>query len=554
MIDLKICLIGHFENNPDEGVKNVGINLVDNLSLSETVLSIDIKKFASSIFRIREFDPDVIHFIIGPSSIFSFIITKFSSFFFKKSTIIISAIQPTRILLEELIHFLKPDLILVQTETALKRFSAYSIKTDYLPVGVNTDKFHPVSEENRALLRFKYGFIEDDFIILHVGHITRGRNLSIFKEISHLGKVVVIGSTTTAVENDLRNDLIDHGIRVFTDFIPNIQDFYSIADCYIFPTQSENSCIETPLSVLEAMACNIPIITTKFGSLPRLFSDPPEGFFYFDRSDQLPFIINKIKNEKINIGTRKEVVNYSWNIITDELKNIYSCQLLEKRKNASNKTKIICFIGPDGSGKSTLVHHFVDEAKKRSINVSHLWWLEGEKSLIRSLLRKIHTNKGLPNNNFTTGGGNSFFFKIFYPKIVLMDYFLFGFRNLTMELILKKRDYLVFDRYIYDPILYITEEFNYSYKYEEQLIKLFSNLLPRPNLVFLIEVPAEVSYSRKNDIVSLADAEKMLNAYHRLYTILCKMDIEKIVTINNTDSLETVMKVILNESKISFGD
>ena len=36
----------------------------------------------------------------------------------------------------------------------------------------------------------------------------------------------------------------------------------------MFSTVDPKACIETPLSVLEALSCNIPVITTKFGSLP----------------------------------------------------------------------------------------------------------------------------------------------------------------------------------------------------------------------------------------------------------------------------------------------
>jgi glycosyltransferase involved in cell wall biosynthesis len=40
-----------------------------------------------------------------------------------------------------------------------------------------------------------------------------------------------------------------------------------MADCYVFPVHSVGDAIEMPLSVLEALACGVPVVSTRFGSL-----------------------------------------------------------------------------------------------------------------------------------------------------------------------------------------------------------------------------------------------------------------------------------------------
>jgi len=54
-------------------------------------------------------------------------------------------------------------------------------------------------------------------------------------------------------------------------YIKKIEEIYQLSDCYIFPITFEGGGISILLSVLEAMACNLPVVTTKFGGLPAIF-------------------------------------------------------------------------------------------------------------------------------------------------------------------------------------------------------------------------------------------------------------------------------------------
>ena len=42
----------------------------------------------------------------------------------------------------------------------------------------------------------------------------------------------------------------------------DIASYYRAADCYVFPVLSGEGAIALPLSVLEAMACNLPVVST----------------------------------------------------------------------------------------------------------------------------------------------------------------------------------------------------------------------------------------------------------------------------------------------------
>jgi len=153
--------------------------------------------------------------------------------------------------------------------------------------GVDINKFKPTDLKRKGELRPKYGFKIDDKIILHVGHINVGRNIEILKSLPGEGyKVVVAGSTSTDQDRSLINDLEKAGIKILNSYIQDIEEIYQLSDVYIFPVVNDHSAIEFPLSVLEAMSCNLPVVTTAYGSLPDFFP-ASDCFFYFTYPEEL---------------------------------------------------------------------------------------------------------------------------------------------------------------------------------------------------------------------------------------------------------------------------
>jgi glycosyltransferase involved in cell wall biosynthesis len=330
---VKIFLIGHYKNNPDEGVKNIAFSLYYELSRENETQRCDIRDFFRSLSTIRKFRPDIIHFIVGPSSIVSFLLVKIASLLFPKSTVVMSAPQYSRFRFEQMIPYLKPDRIFVQSYESENKLKRYGCKTRFAPGGVDSRKFLPLSKGEKLELRKKYGFDESEFIFLHVGHIKRGRNLTMLANFCASGKVLIIGSSSTPVDIHVYNELKEKGIEVIIGYKPKIEEIYGISDCYVFPTMNSSNCIETPLSVLEAMSCDLPVITTRFGALPRMFDSDCPGLYFIDDEKQITELVKKIRSNQTVIKTRENVLIYSWQNIASILKNEY----LALPKNIGNK-------------------------------------------------------------------------------------------------------------------------------------------------------------------------------------------------------------------------
>jgi len=134
-------------------------------------------------------------------------------------------------------------------------------------------------------------------------------------------QVIIVSSTSTPEDCPkdvvLQKELEMKGIIVMDRYIKKIEEIYQLSDCYVFSVTFEGGCISIPLSVLEAMACNLPVITTKFGELPGLFTER-DGFMYATNEEEFVRKINIAKN-MYNIETTEMVKHYSWDKLIEKL-------------------------------------------------------------------------------------------------------------------------------------------------------------------------------------------------------------------------------------------
>lgn len=213
-----------------------------------------------------------------------------------------------------------PDVLLSPSLEVVERAAAAGIDARFLAPGVDDARFRPVSSAEKAALREKHG-LRDGKLVLHVGHASPHRNLAWLIEArrrSGVVVVVVVGRSQGVDETTIRT-LEEAGITVLSEFVPNIADIYAAADCYAFPVQNERGAIGTPLSVLEAMACNLPVVTTPFGGLPAMFR-PGRGLFFEDRmTPWIDALERCLDLRPEDVSTRSVVSEYSWDRVASRV-------------------------------------------------------------------------------------------------------------------------------------------------------------------------------------------------------------------------------------------
>ncbi len=192
-------------------------------------------------------------------------------------------------------------------------FGICGIETIYLKTGIDCSKFIPCSGEEKEKKRAKYGYTLEDKIVLHVGHLKEGRNVDKLLNIPDDYCVILVISSVTEKDEILEMRLRERkNIKIIDEYIPNIEEIYQIADVYLFPVQEKQNCIDIPLSVLEAISCNIPVVCTNYGELNEFKGQ--NGFCFIDDFSQSS-IENAIKDSLIcdckNI--RESAIPYDWN-------------------------------------------------------------------------------------------------------------------------------------------------------------------------------------------------------------------------------------------------
>ncbi len=214
----------------------------------------------------------------------------------------------------------------------------------------------------------------------------------------------------------------------------------------------------------------------------------------------------------------------------------------------------ICFLGIDGSGKSTLAKYLYRELKKIHYDVNYVWWLEGDKSLVRRTLKAIGSSRYIKlemdakQQKVVTRNGRiaDRVFTSLFSRILITDYLRFGLINAWLPSLVARDKVIIFDRFMYDVILTTSREFEFTATQRLKLFRLCSILLPKPDLVFLIKVPPEVCYVRKKqEIQSLQESYDKWETYQALHPLLGQLTKGRIVQVDNTRCPQDVEEEIL---------
>ena len=131
-------------------------------------------------------------------------------------------------------------------------------RKELLSIGIRTDQFRPVNREQQIKLKTKYGINREKPLVIHVGHCSAGRGLTDFSAINNAERMVVASGM---FENDETvNELKKAGVRIHRGYLEHVEEIYQMADVYLFPVHSTEYVISIPLSVMEALACGVPVI------------------------------------------------------------------------------------------------------------------------------------------------------------------------------------------------------------------------------------------------------------------------------------------------------
>lgn len=213
-------------------------------------------------------------------------------------------------------------------------------KTRIIPCGVDLQAY-PRDREIKIINK-KYD-LEGKKVVIFVGRLTWEKGVEYLLKAAPKIKaeIFIIGSGIEknkleefAKEKKLKNV---HFLGYFgKEYIDELREFYIRADCVVLPSVCDEGL---GIVILEAMACETPVVATNKGGIPLAVKDGKTGFLVRARSSKaISMAVNKIlKNEKLHkdLGLRARKIveeRFDWLIIRDKVMTYYNRALDAKKK------------------------------------------------------------------------------------------------------------------------------------------------------------------------------------------------------------------------------
>ena len=308
----------------------ISLNSNDNLSFVNTYFSINKLLISNDFFCAIKKQPSqkILYIPSGSASIFSILRSKILNFLTKKE-VYLFALQPRQynFLTQFFLKAMHPKMIItLSRKTTLFFRDELRSPCVSLPLGVDATQYFEFDPVRKRLAKKTFDIAPEKTVLLHIGHIQQSRNLEWLVAVKRQNpefEIIVVGSTYNEDDKALYAALINEGIKIIREYIPNMVDIYNLSDFYIFPVLKHDGAIETPLSVLEAMACNLPVITTRFGSLSDTFNEDDDFHFVESSAEIAAFV--KARTKK-NCNNREKIASFTWKHIAQKLVEVVEGQ------------------------------------------------------------------------------------------------------------------------------------------------------------------------------------------------------------------------------------
>ncbi len=171
----------------------------------------------------------------------------------------------------------------------------------------NTDIFSPVSQQEKLMLRERYGIDKKRFVIICARRLVEKNGVlyavKATKNIDNDCVLIIAGDGPQYAQicSEIeKEELKDKIILLGSVESDKIVELYRLADCSLVPSVTVNGLQEaTSISALEAMSCGLPTIASGIGGLLQLITDGVNGYLVNEKNPkQIADCIGLLRDEK----------------------------------------------------------------------------------------------------------------------------------------------------------------------------------------------------------------------------------------------------------------
>lgn len=172
----------------------------------------------------------------------------------------------------------------------------------------------------------------------------------------------------------------------------------------------------------------------------------------------------------------------------------------------NSRGALVCFVGIDGAGKTTIAKMLLRHVREHGLRSRYVWGGFKRFTLFRPFVAfaqalMLDADRHLENSHTKGRQIKNSFISSVYHHLVLLDYVIQVLFNIGVPLHFGET--IICDRYVYDVVASIGVSLDYHPKRILKLLDRCLSFLPKPDMVFLIDLPEPMAYQRKNDIVSV---------------------------------------------------
>lgn len=221
--------------------------------------------------------------------------------------------------------------IYMKNSSFLRKFKD---KVVVIPHGVDRDRFYPDACMGEKF-KTECGFSRRTRIITFVGRLAPYKGLpTLLKAFSHVLRkaesvaLILVGEGIEKKQlRALAFDLKVHDKVVFTGEVDDesLPDYYRMSDVFVLPSKSGAESFG--LSLLEAMACGIPVVASNVGGVPYVVGHggvlvrPNSPLEMAKALEEI--LSNQELRQELSGKALKESSRFSWDLMVNEMEKLY---------------------------------------------------------------------------------------------------------------------------------------------------------------------------------------------------------------------------------------
>ncbi len=216
------------------------------------------------------------------------------------------------------------DLIITPSKSIAEKLSWYGIKTkkEIIPVGVDSNVFIPA--KNKAIAKESIGLNPKKLVIGFHGRLTYEKGIKVlvrvYRQLLRKYKnlqLILLGDGL----DEVRDFSLRKGVIVISGR-QKVVPYLQAMDIYCMPSLTETSC----LSLIEAMSCGLPVVSTKAGLIPDYLTHDKNGLLTnkkdtYSLYKSLKLLIDDAERRNVfSKAARKTVINFfDWKVTSEKI-------------------------------------------------------------------------------------------------------------------------------------------------------------------------------------------------------------------------------------------